>query len=68
MLQLHEVVCYTLFKGGVHLQIFLLSNISYTQRRIMLLICAKTLIQASLVHVLTQSSKPVGSREPDRIQ
>ncbi len=22
MLQLHEVVCHTLFKGGVHLQIF----------------------------------------------
>ena len=27
----------------------------------MLLICAKTLIQASLVHVLTQYSKHVGS-------
>ncbi len=35
MLQLHEVVCHTLFKGGVYLQIFynkLLSNtVSYTQ-------------------------------------
>ena len=35
MLQLHEVVCHTFFKGGVHLQIFynkLLSNtVSYTQ-------------------------------------
>ena len=32
-----------------------------THRRIMVLICAKTLIQASLVHVLTQYSKHVGS-------